>query len=43
MVSSVKGEFLVNIAPQYYDLKNFPQGEAKFALERIYLKMKIKY
>ena len=30
---------LVEIAPHYYDLSNFPKGEARRALERLYLKM----
>ena len=38
MCSDVKGEWLVELAPHYYDLKNFPQCEAKRVLERIYLK-----
>eukprot|EP00965_Chrysotila_dentata_P198097 6178585-Pleurochrysis_carterae.AAC.2 len=38
MVTDIKGDWLVELAPHYYDLKNFPQCEAKRALERIYLK-----
>ena len=38
MVSDVKGDWLIELAPHYYDLKNFPQCEAKRTLERIYLK-----
>jgi pre-mRNA-splicing factor ATP-dependent RNA helicase DHX15/PRP43 len=38
MVTDVKGEWLVELAPHYYDLKNFPQCEAKRVLERIYTK-----
>jgi pre-mRNA-splicing factor ATP-dependent RNA helicase DHX15/PRP43 len=30
---------LVEIAPHYFDLSNFPKGEARRALERLYLKM----
>jgi len=37
-VTDIKGEWLVELAPHYYDLKNFPQCEAKKVLERIYLK-----
>jgi hypothetical protein len=29
---------LIDIAPHYYDLSNFPQCEARRVLERIYLK-----
>ena len=36
--TDVEGEWLVELAPHYYDLKNFPQCEAKKALERIYVK-----
>lgn len=38
MVSDVKVDWLIELAPHYYDLKNFPQCEAKRTLERIYLK-----
>merc|ERR1719409_2408750 len=38
MVTDVKGEWLIELAPHYYDLKNFPQCEAKRTLERIYMK-----
>lgn len=31
----VKGEWLVDVAPHYYDLTNFPPGEAKAALQRL--------
>merc|ERR1719353_1009587 len=37
-VTDVRGEWLVELAPHYYDLKNFPQCEAKRVLERIYQK-----
>jgi pre-mRNA-splicing factor ATP-dependent RNA helicase DHX15/PRP43 len=29
---------LIDIAPHYYDLTNFPQCEARRVLERLYLK-----
>ena len=38
MVTDVRGEWLVELAPHYYDLKHFPQCEAKRVLERIYAK-----
>jgi len=38
MVTDIKGEWLVELAPHYYDLNHFPQCEAKRALERIYMK-----
>ena len=38
MCTDIKGDWLVELAPHYYDLKNFPQCEAKRTLERIYLK-----
>ena len=37
-VTDVKGEWLIELAPHYYDLKNFPACEAKRTLERIYLR-----
>ena len=30
----VRGEWLVDIAPHYFDLANFPQGECRRVLER---------
>lgn len=33
---------LVKIAPQYYDMSNFPQCEAKRQLERIVAKLESK-
>ncbi|KAK3242293.1 hypothetical protein CYMTET_48013 [Cymbomonas tetramitiformis] len=38
ILSDVKGEWLVDIAPHYYDLSNFPQCEARRVLERLYMK-----
>jgi len=38
MVTDIKGEWLVELAPHYYDLNHFPQCEAKRSLERIYMK-----
>ncbi|CAO1393714.1 unnamed protein product [Diamesa hyperborea] len=38
-VSDVKPEWLLKIAPQYYDLNNFPQCEAKRQLELIQSRM----
>eukprot|EP00897_Mesotaenium_endlicherianum_P010641 jgi/Mesen1/9605/ME000659S08976 len=38
IVSDVKGEWLVDIAPHYYDLSNFPQCEARRVLERLQMK-----
>ncbi|KAL2323731.1 hypothetical protein Fmac_028110 [Flemingia macrophylla] len=37
-VTDIRGEWLVDIAPHYYDLSNFPQCEAKRVLERLYKK-----
>lgn len=34
--TEVRGEWLVDIAPHYYDLTNFPQGEARRVLERLF-------
>ena len=37
-VTDVRGEWLVEIAPQYYDLGQMPQCEARRVLERIWAK-----
>ncbi|KAM7497177.1 hypothetical protein LguiA_021591 [Lonicera macranthoides] len=37
-VTDVRGEWLIDIAPHYYDLANFPNCEAKRALEKLYKK-----
>jgi|TARA_B100000085_G_C18407995_1_gene457414 pre-mRNA-splicing factor ATP-dependent RNA helicase DHX15/PRP43 len=34
--TAVECRWLCEIAPHYYDLQNFPKGEAKVALERCY-------
>jgi len=36
--TNIKGEWLIDIAPQYYDLANFPQGDARRGLERLFAK-----
>ncbi len=38
-VTDVKAEWLLRIAPQYYDLANFPQCEARRQLELIQAKL----
>ncbi|CAL1392056.1 unnamed protein product [Linum trigynum] len=37
-VIDIRGEWLVDLAPHYYDLENFPQCEAKRVLEKLYRK-----
>ncbi|GBF92626.1 pre-mRNA-splicing factor ATP-dependent RNA helicase-like [Raphidocelis subcapitata] len=37
-VLDIRGEWLVDVSPHYYDLANFPPGEARRALERMYNK-----
>ncbi|XP_074267638.1 putative pre-mRNA-splicing factor ATP-dependent RNA helicase DEAH2 [Silene latifolia] len=37
-VTDIRGEWLVDIAPHYYDLINFPNCEAKRVLEKLYKK-----
>ena len=37
-VTNIKGDWLVDIAPHYYELSNFPVGDARRALERLYAK-----
>jgi pre-mRNA-splicing factor ATP-dependent RNA helicase DHX15/PRP43 len=34
--TDVKGDWLIDVAPHYFDLSNFPPGDAKRALERLY-------
>jgi pre-mRNA-splicing factor ATP-dependent RNA helicase DHX15/PRP43 len=36
--TNIKGEWLVDTAPHYYELDNFPAGEARRSLERLYAK-----
>ncbi|GLJ09223.1 hypothetical protein SUGI_0104130 [Cryptomeria japonica] len=38
IVTDVKGEWLIDVAPHYYELSNFPNCEAKRVLERLYNK-----
>ncbi|KAM9314844.1 ATP-dependent RNA helicase DHX15-like [Pholidichthys leucotaenia] len=40
--TDIKPEWLVKIAPQYYDMSNFPQCKAKRQLERIIAKLESK-
>uniref|UniRef100_A0A8C5FWV8 RNA helicase n=1 Tax=Gadus morhua TaxID=8049 RepID=A0A8C5FWV8_GADMO len=40
--TDIKPEWLVKIAPQYYEMGNFPQCEAKRQLERIVAKLETK-
>ncbi|XP_058221147.1 probable pre-mRNA-splicing factor ATP-dependent RNA helicase DEAH2 isoform X1 [Rhododendron vialii] len=37
-VTDVHGEWILDIAPRYFDLENFPQCEAKRVLEKLYKK-----
>lgn len=37
-VTDIKGEWLIDVAPHYFDLSNFPPGDARRALERMYAK-----
>ncbi|CAD7698745.1 unnamed protein product [Ostreobium quekettii] len=37
-VTDIKGEWLIDISPHYYDVSNFPNGDARRALERLYAK-----
>ena len=36
-VIDVRGDWLIDLAPHYFDLSNFPTGEAKRVLERLYM------
>ena len=37
-VTDIRGEWIIDIAPHYYDLTNFPLCEAKRVLEKLYKK-----
>lgn len=39
-VTQVKPEWLIELAPVYYDLSTFQKGEVKYALEKVVDKMK---
>jgi hypothetical protein len=39
IVLNIKGEWLVDIAPHYFDMSTFPEGAAKRALSRLYSKV----
>jgi len=41
-VTDVQGEWLIEVAHHYYALENFPAGEAKRVLERLYQRQKTK-
>ena len=36
-VTDIKGEWLVDLAPHYYDLQNFPAGEVRIFLALRYI------
>merc|ERR1740138_353029 len=40
-VISVKDDWLIDLAPHYYDLSNFPKGEAYTCLQRLYFKFEL--
>lgn len=42
-VTELKPEWLIQITPQYYDMSNFPQCEARKVLERIISKQQLTY
>jgi len=37
-VTDIRGEWLLEIAPQYYDMANFPDGESKRSMQRMIMK-----
>lgn len=39
-VTDIRGEWLLEVAPHYFDLQNFPECEAKRVLERLGMKMR---
>lgn len=42
-VTDIRGSWLIEIAPHYYDLSNFPEGSTRRALEALYQKQKRSY
>lgn len=38
-VTNIRVEWLVELAPHYYDLENWPEGETKQELERVYRRL----
>lgn len=42
-VTDIKAEWLIKVAPQYYDMANFPMCEARRQLERIIAKLESKH
>lgn len=34
-VTGIRGDWLMELAPAYFDLSNFPEGESKRALENL--------
>ena len=38
-VTDVKPEWLVSIAPQYFDMSNFPEGDSKRVLSKVIQKL----
>lgn len=41
-VTSVRPEWLVELAPKYYDLAHFPKGDVKLSLERVHARVDAK-
>lgn len=39
IVLAIRGEWLVDISPHYYDMMTFPDGSAKRALEKLHNKV----
>lgn len=42
-VTTIKGDWLLSLASEYYDLENFPECEAKRSLKRLVAKKEKKY
>jgi len=40
MVTEIRPDWLLELAPDYYDLETFPDGEAKRSLQRLLKKRK---
>ena len=41
-VTAVRGEWLVEAAPHYFDLSNFPEGETRRELERLFARKRLR-
>jgi pre-mRNA-splicing factor ATP-dependent RNA helicase DHX15/PRP43 len=38
--TEIRGDWLIELAPHYFDLSNYPENDTKRALERLYTRKK---